>query len=43
VSDDGDDSKRNGLARKNTRLALILGCLALGIYVYFILRFAATR
>ena len=40
---DEQERKRKDLARKNIGLAIVLGLVALGIYFYFILRFAATR
>ena len=42
---DADEQERGAkeLARRNVRLAIALGLLALGIYLYFILRFAAHR
>jgi uncharacterized membrane protein (DUF485 family) len=45
VTGDPDDRERKQreLARKNVQLAIALGLIALGIYLYFILRFAATR
>jgi hypothetical protein len=42
---DGDEAERERkkLGGKNIRLAIVLGLFALGVYLYFILRFAANR
>jgi hypothetical protein len=42
VTGDGDEQERQ-LAKKNIRVAIVLGLVALGVYLYFILRFAANR